>query len=52
MEIGDEQFAEEKGTHNATYALITLTEWTLGAQRDLSVCFTDYTKANDEAKHG
>ena len=46
-EIADEQFGfvEGKGTQNAIYTLRTLIERSLEVQKDIYVCFIDYTKA-------
>ena len=45
-EIAEEQcgFVKDKGTRNAIYMLRTLTERAIEIQRDLYLCFIDYTK--------
>ena len=49
-EIAEEQcgFVKDKGTRNAIYMLRTLTERAIEIQKDLNLCFIDYTKAFDE----
>ncbi|GFN97983.1 dolichyl-phosphate beta-glucosyltransferase [Plakobranchus ocellatus] len=48
-EIAEEQcgFVEGKGTTNALYILRTLIERALEVQKDIYLCFIDYTKAFD-----
>ncbi|GFO42831.1 endonuclease-reverse transcriptase [Plakobranchus ocellatus] len=52
-EIAEEQcgFVEDKGTSNAIYILRTLIERALEAQKDVYLCFIDYTKAFDRVRH-
>ena len=55
-EIAEEQcgFVKDKGTINAMYILYmlrTLTERAIEIQRDLYLCFIDYTKAFDKLRH-
>ena len=52
-EIADEQcgFVEDSGTSNAIYILRTLTERSIEVQKDLYLCFIDYTKAFDKVNH-
>ena len=52
-EIAEEQcgFVEGKGTTNAIYILRTLIERSLEVQKDVYLCFIDYTKAFDRVKH-
>ena len=53
-EIAEEQcgfFLEGKGTVNAVYMLRTLIKRALEVQKDVYLCFIDYTKAFDRAKH-
>jgi len=52
-EIAGEQcgFVEGKGTANAIYILRTLIERSLEVQKDLYLCFIDYTKAFDRVRH-
>ncbi|GFO30221.1 ankyrin-1 [Plakobranchus ocellatus] len=52
-EIAEEQcgFVEDKGTSNAIYILRTLIERALETQKDVYLCFTDYTKAFDRGRH-
>ncbi|GFN82827.1 LINE-1 reverse transcriptase [Plakobranchus ocellatus] len=44
-------FVEDKGTSNAIHILRTLIERTLEVQKDVYLCFTDYTKAFDRVRH-
>ena len=46
-EISEEQygFIQDKGTHNAIYILRTLVERAIKMQRDIFLCFIDYSKA-------
>ncbi|GFO32139.1 RNA-directed DNA polymerase from mobile element jockey-like [Plakobranchus ocellatus] len=50
-EIAEEQcgFVEDKGTSNAIYILRTLIEREI--QKDVYLCFIDYTKAFDRVRH-
>ncbi|GFO06958.1 LINE-1 reverse transcriptase [Plakobranchus ocellatus] len=52
-EIAEEQcgFVEDKGTSNAIYILRTLIERALEVQKDVYLCFIDYTKAFDRVCH-
>ena len=52
-EIADTQcgFIEGKGTANAIYILRQIIERTLEVNKDLYVCFIDYTKAFDRVGH-
>ena len=52
-EIADNQcgFMEGKGTANAIYILRQIIERTLEVNKDLYVCFIDYTKAFDRVRH-
>ncbi|GFN99336.1 multidrug resistance-associated protein 1 [Plakobranchus ocellatus] len=52
-EIAEEQcgFVEDKGTSNAIYILRTLIERALEVQKDVYLCFIDYTKAFDRVQH-
>ncbi|GFO03036.1 endonuclease-reverse transcriptase [Plakobranchus ocellatus] len=52
-EIAEEQcgFVEGKGTTNALYILRTLIERALEVQKDVYLCFIDYTKAFDRVRH-
>ncbi|GFO01888.1 RNA-directed DNA polymerase from mobile element jockey-like [Plakobranchus ocellatus] len=52
-EIAEEQcrFVEDKGISNAIYILRTLIELALKVQKDVYLCFIDYTKAFDRARH-
>ncbi|GFN99673.1 serine/threonine-protein phosphatase 6 regulatory ankyrin repeat subunit b [Plakobranchus ocellatus] len=52
-EIPEEQcgFVEGKGTTNAIYILRTLIERALEVQKDVYLCFIDYTKAFDRVRH-
>ena len=52
-EIAEEQcgFVEGKGTANGVYMLRTLIERALEVQKDVYLCFIDYTKAFDRVKH-
>ena len=51
-EIAEEQcgFVKDNGTRNAIYMLRTLTERAIEIQRNLYLCFIDYTKAFDKLK--
>ena len=52
-EIAEEQcgFVEGKGTTNAIFILRTLIERALEIQKDVNLCFIDYTKAFDRVRH-
>ena len=52
-EIAEEQFGfvKDKGTTNAIYMIITLTERAIEIQKDLYLCFIDYTEAFDKLRH-
>ena len=52
-EIAEEQcgFVKGKGTANAIFILRTLIERSLEMQKDLYLCFIDYTKAFDRVRH-
>ena len=52
-EISEEQFGfvEGKGTTNAIFILRTLIERALEIQKDVYLCFIDYTKAFDRVRH-
>ncbi|GFO30487.1 endonuclease-reverse transcriptase [Plakobranchus ocellatus] len=52
-EIAEEQcgFVEDKGTSNAIYILRTLIERAPEVQKDVYLCFIDYTKAFDRVRH-
>lgn len=52
-EIGKEQcgFMEDTGTRNAIFMLRMLSERAIGMQREVYVCFIDYTKAFDKVRH-
>ena len=52
-EIAEEQngFVEDKGTRNAIFCLSTLIERSMQVQRNLYLCFIDYSKAFDCVKH-
>ena len=52
-EIAEEQcgFVEGKGTTNAIFILRTLIERALEIQKDVYLCFIDYTKAFDTVRH-
>ena len=52
-EIAEEQygFVKDKGTRNAIYMIRTLTERAIEIQKDLYLCFIDYTKAFDKLRH-
>ncbi|GFO41170.1 endonuclease-reverse transcriptase [Plakobranchus ocellatus] len=52
-EIAEEQcgFVEDKGTSNAIYILRTLIERALEVQKDVYLCFIDYTKAFDRVHY-
>ena len=42
---------QDKGTRNAIYILRTLAERAIEMQRDIFLCFIDYSKAFDRVKH-
>ena len=44
-------FMQDKGTRNAIYILRTLEERAIEMQRDIFLCFIDYSKAFDRVKH-
>ena len=52
-EIGEEQcgFVQDAGTRNAISMLRTMSERAIEMQKDLYICFIDYTKAFDKVKH-
>ncbi|GFR67399.1 endonuclease-reverse transcriptase [Elysia marginata] len=52
-EIADEQygFVEGKGTTNAIYTLRMLIQRAIEVQKDVYLCFIDYTKAFDRVRH-
>ena len=52
-EIGEEQcgFVEGKGTVNAVYMLRTVIERAIEVNKDIHLCFIDYTKAFDSVRH-
>ena len=41
----------DKGTRNAIFSLLTLMERAIEVQKDLYLCFIDYSKAFDKIKH-
>ncbi|GFR99132.1 endonuclease-reverse transcriptase [Elysia marginata] len=53
QEIAEKQcgFVERKGTTNAIYMLRALIERALEVQKDVYLCFIDYTKAFDRVRH-
>ena len=52
-EIPQEQcgFTEDTGTRNAIFMLRMLSERAIEMQRDVYICFIDYTKAFDKVRH-
>jgi len=52
-EIGIEQFGfvEDSGTRNAIFVLRNILERAVEMQKDVYMCFIDYTKAFDKVKH-
>ena len=52
-EIGEEQcgFIENTGTRNAIFMVHMLSERAIEMQKDVYMCFIDYTKAFDKVKH-
>ena len=52
-EISQTQFGfmADKGTRNAIFALRTLMERAIEVQKDLYLCFIDYSKAFDKVRH-
>ena len=52
-EISETQFGSmaDKGTRNAIFALRTIMERATEVQKDLYLCFIDYSKAFDKVKH-
>ena len=53
LDIAEEQngFVEDKGTRNAFFCLSALIERSVQVQRNLYLCFVDYSKAFDCVKH-
>ena len=45
------RFMTDKGTRNAIFSLKTLMERAVEAQKDLYLCFIDYSKAFDKVKY-
>ena len=52
-EIGMEQFGfvEDSGTRNAIFVIRMITERAVEMQKDVFMCFIDYTKAFDKVRH-
>ena len=52
-EIGKEQcgFVDDAGTRNAIWMIRMLSERAIEMQKDLYMCFIDYTKAFDKVQH-
>ena len=52
-EISETQFGfmKDKGSRNAIFSLRTLMERAIEIQKDLYLCFIDYSKAFDKVKH-
>ena len=52
-EIGREQFGfvEDVGTRNVSFVLRMITERATEFQKDVCLCFIDYTKAFDKVRH-
>ena len=52
-EISVTQFGlmTDKGTRNAIFSLKTPMEWAIEVQKDLYLCFIDYSKAFDKIEH-
>merc|ERR1711867_84270 len=52
-EVSETQFGfmKDKGTRNAIFALKTLMERSIEVQKDLYLCFIDYSKAFDKVRH-
>ena len=52
-EVSETQFGfmADKGTRNAIFALKTLMERSIEVQKDLYLCFIDYSKAFDKVRH-
>ena len=52
-EVAEEQygFVRGKGTRNAIYIVRMLAERAIEMQKDLFICFIDYTKAFDKVRH-
>ena len=52
-EISEEQygFMEDRGTRNAMFMMRSIAERAIEMQRDLYVCFIDYTKVFDKVRH-
>ena len=53
LEIGKEQcgFVQDAGTRNAIFMIRMLSERAIEMQKDLHLCFIDYTKAFDKVQH-
>ena len=53
LKIGKEQygFMKDAGTRNAIFTLRMICERSIEMQKDIYLCFIDYTKAFDKAKH-
>ena len=45
------EFMTDKGTRNAIFSLRTLTERAIEVQKELCLCFIDYSQAFDKVKH-
>ena len=52
-EIGNQQFGfvKDAGTRNGIFVVRSITERAVEMQKDVFVCFIDYTKAFDKVKH-
>ena len=52
-EIGKQQFGfvKDSGTRNATFIMRMISERAKEMQRDVYLCFIDYSKAFDKVKH-
>ena len=52
-EISNTQFGyvPDKGTRNAIFTLSMLMERCIEVQKDLYICFIDYSKAFDKVRH-
>ena len=52
-EISEEQygFMEDRGTRNAIFMMRSIADRAIEMQRDLYICFIDYTKAFDKIRH-
>ena len=44
-------FKPDKGTGNAIFVLRMLVEWSIEKQKDIYVCFIDYSKAFATVNH-